>query len=62
MRHVRIAAMFVVLAAAAGACSRPPYTVVDATGKYLTPGFTDMHVHIIFAGMEALPVVHPAYS
>jgi len=32
MRHVRVAAMLFGLAAA-GACSQPPHTVVDATGK-----------------------------
>ena len=28
---------------------------VDATGKWITPGFIDMHVHAAVCGMEALP-------
>ena len=29
----------------------------DASGKWITPGFIDMHVHITHHGMEALPVL-----
>src|SRR5215831_1817963 len=30
--------------------------LVDATGKYLIPGFWDLHVHLHFATSEVLPV------
>lgn len=28
---------------------------IDATGKWITPGFIDMHVHMTVIGMESLP-------
>lgn len=38
----------------AGPAQVPAERVIDGTGKLLTPGFVDAHVHTAFGGMESL--------
>ena len=35
----------------------PNATIIDARGKYLIPGLWDMHVHLSYYGVEALPML-----